>query len=273
MKASVIIPCKDRVLLLERAIRSIITSKNSSLVEIIVVDDCSDLPIVLAEDLQKYVQIIRLDKPSGAAVARNKGISASRGEVIYLMDSDDIIVNRDFLHDSDFAIENSCLCYSELQSQNFSSNYPSCIKIKDYFDFIFVKYQFIGQTSSLFFPKNLELSFDEKLPKHQDWDFLYTALKNDVPVKKGPGTVFFDRDDKSSISRTQNFCKSLPWLDKLRNELSEDEFEFIEFHLVSQFKKKYSFRKFLLVSIKLLIRNKLRFITLIKKLYYRLNLR
>lgn len=58
------------------------------------VDDYSsdNLVLIAQEFLEKdhRIQLIQLDKNSGAAVARNKAIEAATGRFIALLDSDDL---------------------------------------------------------------------------------------------------------------------------------------------------------------------------------------
>ena len=60
--------------------------------EIIVVDDCStdDTEKTVKSIDDSRIKYIKLEKNSGACVARNKGIEISRGEFIAFNDSDDL---------------------------------------------------------------------------------------------------------------------------------------------------------------------------------------
>lgn len=63
--------------------------------EVICVDDASD-NIDTVEILNKYdnmyseISIVSLEKQSGAAISRNKGLELARGEYIFFLDSDDV---------------------------------------------------------------------------------------------------------------------------------------------------------------------------------------
>ncbi len=93
---SVIIPTYGRPNLLLRAINSVLNQSYSN-IEIIVVDDNN--PGSLERDqtqklLKKYIQenkimYIKMDKNVGGALARNKGVEASSGELICFLDDDD----------------------------------------------------------------------------------------------------------------------------------------------------------------------------------------
>ena len=269
MKASVIIPCKGRPELLDRLLISIINSRNADSCEIIVVDDFSE-PEIQSNKLREQDKIIRLPRSSGAAVARNVGIDRAIGDVIYLIDSDDVVLFRDFITDSDFALSNNCLCFSSVHSQNYKSKFPSEVNKSDFFYRVLVDNPFLCQTSSLYFPKALGLEFDESLHKHQDWDFVYSqVLRRGIPVKKGPGLIFFDRSDKSSLSRKRESSLSEPWLHKMYNSNSYSDMNFLKYHLVGQYKDSFSLYCFITQSIKYLVTRRLTFITFLKKCYVR----
>lgn len=87
---SVIIPCKDRQLPLERALRSVFAQTFEDF-EVIVVDDGSAVPLcapAFGEDSR--VQFVRHSINQGAAAARNSGIAAARGRFMAFLDSDDV---------------------------------------------------------------------------------------------------------------------------------------------------------------------------------------
>lgn len=85
---SVVIPCFNRAATLERAVSSVVRQTRPPL-EIIIVDDGSDDG---TRELirQRFPQCIYLRQENlGVSRARNRGISAARGDWIALLDSDD----------------------------------------------------------------------------------------------------------------------------------------------------------------------------------------
>ena len=80
--------------------------------ELIIVDDCStDDTLMVLKQLTKQdsrIQYIKLEKNSGAAVARNMGIAVSKGEYIAFLDSDDLWREDKLEKQVAFMTDNKC---------------------------------------------------------------------------------------------------------------------------------------------------------------------
>jgi len=90
---TIIILTKDRPALLPRAVASACRARRAGS-EILVIDDCSMVPAteVLSPrfDLEREkIRVLRRPQPGGISAARNMGIEAARGEVIFFLDDDD----------------------------------------------------------------------------------------------------------------------------------------------------------------------------------------
>lgn len=91
MLVSVVIPTRNRGSLLNRAVESVLSQTHTE-IEVIVVDDGStdksthSLQRIFFDSRLKVVR----QEPKGVAAARNAGISLARGEMIALLDSDDV---------------------------------------------------------------------------------------------------------------------------------------------------------------------------------------
>ena len=88
---SVIIPVYNSEKYVKEAIDSVLKQTYQNF-EIIVVDDCStdnSCQIIKKIDDQR-IRLIKLDKNSGVAVARNIAIENAKGQYIAFLDSDDI---------------------------------------------------------------------------------------------------------------------------------------------------------------------------------------
>jgi glycosyltransferase involved in cell wall biosynthesis len=91
---SVVIPSKNRKEFLQKAIESVIGQTYQN-VEIIVVDDGSDIPLnsMLMEQFGEKITCLRHEHSLGSPVARNTGASVARGDFIAFLDDDDIWKN------------------------------------------------------------------------------------------------------------------------------------------------------------------------------------
>lgn len=88
---SVVIPTHERGPALAATVRSVLGQTTDDF-ELIVVDDASSVPAsdvvgTLAQDAR--LRFVRLDENRGVAHARNRGISAARGEYVAFLDDDD----------------------------------------------------------------------------------------------------------------------------------------------------------------------------------------
>ena len=244
MLISVVIPALGRPELLDRAIGSVLSCKGSQHAEIIVVDDGSSPPLA-PQRLRPHDSLIRLEKNSGAAVCRNVGIASSSAKVVSLLDSDDYYVCRDFEKDYDTVSNNRpALYYCAIKRPGFSAAYPATISEAEFFACIFCKYPHIAQTSSLVFHKDINIRFDESLPKHQDWDFVYSALKKNISCSRLDGSIYFSGSDRSSLSRKFAPEKSWPWYQKLRVDTSLD-IEYIRFNILCLDRREYAWSLFI----------------------------
>lgn len=91
---SIIIPVRDRQELLQQLLKQLLEqqAKLSTQVEIIVVDDGSEVPIVVEpQSLQGRLKLVRFDRSFGAQAARRRGLSLAVGDIIHFHDSDDLV--------------------------------------------------------------------------------------------------------------------------------------------------------------------------------------
>ncbi len=89
-RLTIIIPVRNRQELGERALRSA-AAQSFSQTEIVVVDDASEPPFEIPEDLRsnESIRLLRHPVNLGAASARNTGIGAAGADWIAFLDSDD----------------------------------------------------------------------------------------------------------------------------------------------------------------------------------------
>lgn len=92
---AVVIPTKDRPGYLEEAIRSAVNQSHAPN-EIIVVDDCSTVPVNSAALKGRYgasVRTIRNEQSRGLAYSRNRGVEEAASEYVIHLDDDDLLAH------------------------------------------------------------------------------------------------------------------------------------------------------------------------------------
>ena len=117
---SIITPCFNSEDYLDEMINSV-ASQTYKNWELIIVDDCStdNSLIIIKKYLIKYkkIKLIKLNKRSGAAFARNKAIELARGRYLAFLDSDDYW-ERNFLKYSLECIKGYAFIYSSYNLVN-----------------------------------------------------------------------------------------------------------------------------------------------------------
>lgn len=95
LRVSVVIPTRNRPLLLSRAVASALANLPDA-AEVVVVDDGStpaaELALRAATGDDPRLRVVRNGGPHGASIARNLGVGAALGEVIFFLDDDDLMV-------------------------------------------------------------------------------------------------------------------------------------------------------------------------------------
>jgi glycosyltransferase involved in cell wall biosynthesis len=211
---SVVIPTKNRPLLLRRALRSF-TSATGRL-EIVVVDDGSSAEIA-ASNQEACAALIncryeRLEASRGAPAARNHGLRLSQGAYVWFMDDDDYATERT-VHDvlADVAERNGAQVLLMprsviLDNTTIERDVPADEADK------FERYRQRGievTTSCVLFPRSILLAlggWDEKLLALQDTDLLLRAAAITTFARLRTEPVRVDTSAPDRI--TYAFCDS-----------------------------------------------------------------
>ncbi|WP_377109552.1 glycosyltransferase family 2 protein [Pseudoalteromonas sp. R86517] len=183
---SVIVPCTDRVMGLEKCLKSILNQNVSCDFEILLIENNSfDREVV--KDLIKslHSNMIKhhyLDKCENANVARNYGAYKSCGKYIAYLDADDW-----WAEDHLDTCLNACkkgakAVYSGFVLDNGErqvEKYSRAIKDETAYHFLFNDNKAVAQTSSFFLSKDIfnSCKWDEKLNRSQDYDFFIEVQK------------------------------------------------------------------------------------------------
>lgn len=177
---SVIIPVYNREKTINKAIHSVLEQDYKN-IEIIIVDDCSiDNTVSVVQNAfseDERVILIKLNKNSGACIARNRGIEVSKGDYIAFLDSDDTFyANKISLQIEALRNSKKDLCASDYD--RISADGTKCrIMVSQYDgvelykDLLFCNYittgTLIGKRKCF-----SDINFDASLPRYQDWDLV-----------------------------------------------------------------------------------------------------
>lgn len=272
--ASIVIPAHNRAQGLDRAVLSVLSQNGAEQVEIIVIDDGSEPPMACVH-LRPQDTVLRNPRNLGAPASRNRGIRCARGQLIYLLDSDDRFVQRDFIADARRCAYAPGLYYVDIRCAQVRHRYPSSMHRGQFVDFALGgRHPLIGQTSSLMFPATQPLYFDESLPRHQDWDLVLSYLSTGGLLHKIDGMIEYEAADKTSLSQVYAPERSLPWLAKLAREpalaCTALELAYIKYLLIHYSARHYTWRNWFGQSWALLSERKISAYAAAKSLYLRL---
>lgn len=206
---SIITPTYNSENYIRETIQSVInqTYKNW---EMIIVDDCSsDNTVQIIQEIQKSeprIKLFKLDKNSGAGVARNKAIEEASGKYIAFLDADDLWKPEKLTKQIKFLVDTKL---------HFTFSFYECIDedgnllhkiIKapsplTYSQLLFCNY--VGNLTGIY-----DTSFFGKIPmtsirKRQDWVYWLTILKKIKTSLPVPESLAYYRIRKGSISSSK----------------------------------------------------------------------
>ena len=203
---SVIIPYYNNSKEIKRSLSSVFAQTYQDF-EIILINDASPdweegLPLINAFNDDRIKIISHTSNKNGSA-ARNTGINAAIGEYVAFLDADDewlanhlknlLVVQKE---NNAELVYSSCTVHS---SNNFIYSLPkhSIAQSKNLGEYLFCENGFVA-TPSLLIKKSVaqKAFFNEKLIRHQDYDFLLRLEDN--------GVVFFWSKEPSVIVHWEN---------------------------------------------------------------------
>jgi glycosyltransferase involved in cell wall biosynthesis len=239
---TVIIPTKNRIEFLRRAISSV-QEQTYQNIEIIVVDDASDIPVSF--DSFEFgssipIKIIRNERSLGGAAARNIGIDNACGEFLSFLDDDDYYINNKIqillenIGGNDFCFGEVLLCDKKIIGPPII--YPDCIgRIENIWagNIIHTGATLIRKTALKY------IRFNENLKRYQDTQFHIELMYfcSYVMVHEYVAVWNVDeRDDQitsnNSLSKLDRSFKSyFSMVSYLEARLGVDHAEFVHFYL------------------------------------------
>lgn len=202
-KVSIVIPCYNDAPFIEKAVMSALDQTYINK-EVILVDDGSDIETkaVLKKLRPRLTQLISQDN-KGQSSARNRGIQASTGEYIFLLDSDDFV-------DATFC-EKAIQAFREQEDVKIVSCYARRFYDNGEFDIFKTRggrlKDFLLENYALgtsMFRKNQAITaglYDEKMNKgFEDWEFFIRLLENGGEAVVIPEPLYHYRIRNDSTS-------------------------------------------------------------------------
>jgi len=215
---SIIIPVYNSSDYIIRAIKHVLKQTYTEW-ELIIIDDCStDKSLSLVKSyakIDKRIIILSLEINSGAAIARNKGITAAKGQYIAFLDSDDTWhpqklekqLNLMKNYNSTFSHTSYSLIDENNKELHIKSKCKKWIILKD-----LVKYNWIGTSTVIYNAGVLGKQYMPNFRNRQDWA-LWLAL-----IRKSEKVLFIDEPltqytvRNNSISANKSKLIKYHWL-------------------------------------------------------------
>lgn len=207
---SVVIPTYNRGSQLVRVVDHILESKfrTASFVEIIVIDNSSEIPAERFIDRLKVVEPFSLEvirQPNkGPAAARNAGLGRARGDIIIFID-DDVLIEKNTL-------EQHCAAHRQYPGAVIFGGYPYTVPERETPEYRFLKKLIDEGVRSLrerapgkdfvrvnavasgnlsiekkYFPELYDSSL--KTPGAEEYELNYTLFRKNVPIYTGFGLL------------------------------------------------------------------------------------
>lgn len=201
MKLSVIVPCFNAGKYIEELIISILNQSFDDW-ELIIVDDQST-DVVTKEILSNYINrderikiIVRDRTPKGGNTCRNIGMGEAKGELIMILDADDVISVDCFKNRVLFMDDNPSCDYASFPATSFYSREDWHLHVRDKATFgikigskpylyylLQLSYPFTVWTNIYRREKVMDISWDEKITVLQDLDWMISCCTKGLAHK------------------------------------------------------------------------------------------
>ncbi len=227
---SIVIPTRNRPLLVRRAVASAMAQTLLEIEVIVVIDGFDDkTQAELAKINDPRLRIVELSESQGGAGARNVGVTEAKGEWIAFLDDDDEWLPQKLERQLEVAqCSQSNLpiisCRLTARTPKGEFIYPRRFPKPDepLSEYLLARNSFsfgegLIQTSTIFTHRKLleQVPFQSGLAKHQDWDWLLKVnTLADVEIEFVPETlvIWYCWQERQSTSSTSNWQQSLAWI-------------------------------------------------------------
>lgn len=213
---SVVIPTHNRPGLLREAVNSVIGQTYSHW-EIVIVDDGSQPPVsqdILQKEFGSRIRVLRNDVPLMQPIARDQGVKAASGEIVFHLDDDDLIAPDALEKGVSALLEDSSLELVFMNVQGFGNNAA---------EFEITQARALRQVLDLIDPSRSGAC----MPRFGQE--LFTALLTSVPMAFQRSIEYRATWNKVSALRRRAYSRSLETVDdeivmrQLRPPLRESE--------------------------------------------------
>ena len=180
---SVIIPTFNREATITKSINSVLNQTYDN-IEVVVVDDYStdNTENIVKKIIDPRLRYIKLEKNSGACVARNCGVKLARAEIIAFQDSDDIWhkdkLKRqlDYINDNNLDFCSSAFVRISPKDRRIIAG-ERIIKEKESLWCDLLNHNWVSTQTIICKKKCFEqIKFDENIKRYQDWDIALQAV-------------------------------------------------------------------------------------------------
>lgn len=182
---SIIIPLYNSETYISEAIETVLNQTYNNW-ELIIIDDCStDQSYNIVTNYQKNderINLLKLTKNSGSAVARNLGIKEAKGDFIAFLDSDDLWEKNKLENQINFMIINKYFfTYTDYSIINEEKNTIKVIKAPKILTYQKeLLYNHIGTSTVVYNSSILGKIYFPDLRKRQDYACWLRILKNNI---------------------------------------------------------------------------------------------
>ena len=248
MSVTIIMPSYNSEKFIIESVESVLVQTYSNW-ELIIVDDCSpdDSNKIITKyvDNDSRIKLIKLQKNSGPAVARNTAIEAANGRYIAFLDSDDVwLPNKletqiNFMHDNDLAFT-----YSSYRLVGEDNEHLGVFITKDkisYFDML--KTCSVGCLTAIYDTEKIGKQYMPLILKRQDYGLWLKILKLIGETRGILEPLATYRIRKNSVSSNKVKAAKYQWkiyreIEKLSFLKSLYYFAFYAYNGVTKYKNK-----------------------------------
>lgn len=235
---SVVIPTRNRPLLVGRAVQSALTQTFKDIEVIVVIDGSDEGTLVALQEIDdSRLRVIELPNNMGGSGARNAGVNAAKGEWIAFLDDDDEWLPNKLERQIEVANSSQYIfpivsCYLIARTPKGEFIWPRRLpkSTESLGDYLFIRRSiFRGEasmiTSTVLTKKELlqAVPFKLGLRKYQDPDWMLRASNF-----SGVGaefvtealTVWYIEENRRTITRVNDWQYSLAWVRENRHLMS-----------------------------------------------------